>query len=178
VENFCVREIPEQGRYLTEMPDNEAHELKMAELDYAKNKDWASKIKRKPPGRLDEQFSDAHDAVFEEIDCLQCAHCCKTTSPMVTARDVDRLAKGLRIRPSELIEKYLLADGAEYVMNAAPCPFLGADNYCSVYDHRPTACREYPHTNRRRMVQIMDLSLNNTLVCPAVARIFRMLRDS
>lgn len=170
--------IPENGRYLNEMPENEANELKMAVQDYSKNKEWVGKVKRKPPADLDRQFSDAHEEVFRETDCLTCAHCCKTTSPIVTARDVDRLSKGLRIRPSAVIDQYLNPDADTWVMKRAPCPFLGEDHYCSVYDYRPAACRDYPHTDRRRMVQIMDLSLNNTFVCPAVARIFRLLRNS
>ncbi|MEY4110682.1 MAG: hypothetical protein RLZZ46_1037 [Bacteroidota bacterium] len=173
-----MKKIPENGQYLDEIPVNEADELRKAVIDYSKNKDWAAKTKRRPPLRLDEMFAAAHDKVFGEIDCLNCAHCCKTTSPIVTQRDVDRLSKGLKMRPSDLIEKYLTEDGSTYVMKKAPCPFLGSDNYCSVYQDRPSACREYPHTNRRRMSQILDISLNNTFVCPAVARIFSMLRGT
>jgi Fe-S-cluster containining protein len=58
------------------------------------------------------------------------------------------------------------------VFTSAPCPFLGADNACLVYEERPKACREYPHTNRKNMLGILDLSLTNTLVCPAVHKIF------
>jgi Fe-S-cluster containining protein len=173
---FPVKEIPENARHLNDMPDSQANELKSAVQDYPKNKEWATKTKRKPPADLDQRFSDAHEAVFSEMECLTCAHCCKTTSPIVTERDIDRLSKALRQKPSTVIDKYLRHDGESYIMNAAPCPFLGADLYCSVYEHRPSACRDYPHTNRRRMVQIIDLSLNNTFVCPAVARIFSMLR--
>lgn len=169
-------EIPENGKYLKDLPEREAQELLAAVQDFVKNKEWVGKMKRRKPGNLDLMFSEAHEKVFSETDCLSCAHCCKTTSPIVTARDVERLSKGLKIRPSDILEKYMNADGASWVMNSAPCPFLGPDNFCSVYDHRPSACREYPHTNRRRMIQIMDLTINNTFVCPAVARILKLIR--
>jgi hypothetical protein len=76
------------------------------------------------------------------------------------------------MRPQTFIETYLTIDeDRDYVLQSTPCPFLGEDNKCFVYEHRPKACREYPHTNRKRMYQIMDITLKNTLVCPAVARI-------
>ncbi len=94
-------------------------------------------------------------------------------------KDVERLARNLRMKPVEVIEKYMEMDtDGEYVFRSAPCPFLGADNYCSVYESRPLACREYPHTNRKRFYQVLDLSVQNTAVCPAVVRIFEKLRDA
>ena len=59
----------------------------------------------------------------------------------------------------------------DYVLTQAPCHFLGPDNKCSIYEHRPLACREYPHTNRKNMHQILNLTEKNTRVCPAVAEI-------
>lgn len=136
------------------------------------NKEFLQKLKRKAPRNLDDLFHEEHDNAFEEIDCLTCANCCKTTSPIFYEKDIDRLAKRLRMRPSEFIEKYLRIDeDKDYVLKKSPCPFLDAENYCVVYDDRPTACREYPHTNRKNMHQVLDLAYKNTLVCPAVLRI-------
>jgi uncharacterized protein len=79
------------------------------------------------------------------------------------------VARSLRMKPGAFVEKYLRIDeDGDYVLKSSPCPFLAGDNYCSVYADRPKACREYPHTDRKKMVQIMDLTLKNTLVCPAV----------
>ena len=109
---------------------------------------------------------------------MQCANCCKTTSPIFYERDIDRLAKRLRIRPSEFIEKYLHIDeDKDYVLNKAPCVFLDSENYCLVYEDRPTACREYPHTDRKRIHQILDITLNNTFICPAVNEIVEKLKE-
>ncbi|SEG13448.1 Putative zinc-or iron-chelating domain-containing protein [Algoriphagus boritolerans DSM 17298 = JCM 18970] len=77
------------------------------------------------------------------------------------------------MKSSQFIDEYLHQDEeGDYVLNFLPCPFLGADNKCLVYEDRPKACREYPHTNRKNMLGILDLSLKNTLVCPAVSKIF------
>jgi Fe-S-cluster containining protein len=77
------------------------------------------------------------------------------------------------MKSSQFIDEYLLRDSdGDYVLKTAPCPFLGSDNKCFVYEDRPKACREYPHTDRKNISGILDLSLRNTMVCPAVLKIF------
>ncbi len=153
------------------------HKLQIG-LDHQKeNKVLVKKLKRAKPKNLDAVVHEFHDEEFEKIDCLDCANCCKTTSPAIYERDIDRLAKHLKIKPSKLIEQYLHKDeDNDYVFKSAPCPFLDHENYCMVYDSRPLACREYPHTNRKRFYQVLDLSLTNTSICPAVAEIFEKLK--
>ena len=154
-----------------------AESLDRATAEYKSNRKLVSRLRQRTPKDLDERIHTLHEEAFAEIDCLKCANCCKTTSPIFRDIDIDRLAKHLGIRPGELVEQYLHLDGeGDYVLNTAPCPFLGPDNYCAVYTARPRACREYPHTNRKNMVQILPLTLRNTLVCPAVAHILRRLR--
>lgn len=151
--------------------------LKEAEKHKKDNQLLVKKLKKSKPKNLDDNAHEAHDAAFDKIDCLQCANCCKTTSPIFYDRDIDRLAKHLKIKPSTFVAQYLhLDEVGDYVLNTTPCPFLDYENYCMVYESRPTACREYPHTNRKRFYQILDLSLKNTEICPAVANVFEELR--
>ena len=83
------------------------------------------------------------------------------------------------MKPGDFIEQYLFLDtDGIYALKASPCPFLGTDNYCSVYDHRPKACREYPHTNHRKMITKLDLALKNTTVCPAVEQILKRVLEN
>jgi Fe-S-cluster containining protein len=90
---------------------------------------------------------------------------------------VRRIAASLRIKPSGFAERYLVVDEeGDYIFQSMPCPFLGSDNYCSIYDVRPRACREYPHTDRRRVYQVMALALKNSTICPAVFEILEQLR--
>ena len=148
------------------------HALKFKEA----NKKLVEKIKRKKPKDLDDKIHQLHDLVFEDIDCLKCANCCKTTSPIFYMKDIERAAQALKQKPAQFIQNYLhLDDDKDYVLNSTPCPFLDHENYCTIYKDRPTACREYPHTNRKKMVQIMDLTLTNSFICPAVARIFKLI---
>jgi uncharacterized protein len=144
---------------------------------YLNNKEFLKKLKAKTPKDLDDTFRELHDEAFQEIDCLSCGNCCKTTSPIFIDTDVDRIAKHLKMRPAAFTEKYLRVDEDNFqVLKTSPCAFLGEDNYCHIYEVRPRACREYPHTNRKRMAQILDLTLENTLVCPAVEQIVEKLK--
>jgi Fe-S-cluster containining protein len=153
--------------------------LQKAASQQVESSQLVKKLKRLKPKNLDQQFHELHDEAFEEIDCLKCANCCKTTSPIFLMVDIERLAKTFRMKPQVVIANYLKVDEeGDYVLQSAPCPFLDHENYCTVYKDRPAACREYPHTNRKRMHQILDLTNRNTLVCPAVFRIVEKLSNS
>jgi Fe-S-cluster containining protein len=134
------------------------------------------KAKKMNNRSLDNDFHAIHKAVFQKVDCLTCANCCKTTSPIFRDVDIRRLAKRLRLSESKFIDFYLRKDSeGDYVLKQSPCVFLGDDNYCSVYEDRPLACREYPHTDRKNMYQILDLTRKNMEVCPAVSLIMQQL---
>ncbi|MCC6599747.1 MAG: YkgJ family cysteine cluster protein [Crocinitomicaceae bacterium] len=149
--------------------------LENAKSNRKKNKHLINQICRRKDA--DQLFHEAHEDVFNRVDCLTCANCCKTTSPIFRDVDIDRIARHLGIRPSSLTDQYLhIDDDGDWVLNSSPCIFLDANNYCKIYDIRPKACREYPHTDRKNMPQIADLTYCNTLVCPAVAEIVDMIR--
>ena len=142
------------------------------------NQRFLKSLKRHDERKLDDVFHSAHEEVFSNTDCLQCANCCKTTSPIFYQADIERLSRALRMKPGDFVTQYLQVDeDKDYVLKSAPCPFLGEDNYCSVYEHRPKACREYPHTDRKKVIQILDLTFKNTLVCPAVLQILNTVSE-
>lgn len=152
-------------------------EIKKKAADQRKsNRELFRKLKRKKPSDLDVTVKNLHDEVFSITDCLACANCCKSIPPMLNDRDIQRLASALKMRPAIFAERFLTTDeDGDHVFRETPCPFLMPDNYCSVYEHRPKACREYPHTDRSRFYQVLDLTLKNTEVCPAVLDIARLL---
>jgi hypothetical protein len=123
--------------------------------------------------KLDEVFHAEHVKAFSKIDCLACANCCKTTSPIFRDVDIKRIAKSQKTTEKKFIQEYLHLDAdQDYVLNSSPCSFLDMDtNKCSIYEVRPLACREYPHTDRKNMHQIMGLTQKNLDVCPAVVEI-------
>ncbi len=145
----------------------------------AENKKFFAKLKKKPPKDLDYVMQELHEEEFRRTDCLGCANCCKTTGPLFTNADIERIAKHFRMKPSQFIDRYLRIDEEnDHVLQEVPCTFLGADNYCSIYEVRPKACREFPHTDRKKFQQISNLTLKNVAICPAAFNIVEAMKKS
>jgi len=135
------------------------------------------KLRKKTPKNLDAIMEKLHDDEFKKADCLQCANCCKTTSPIFTNKDIARISKAFRIKTRQFIDTYLNVDAdQDYVLKSSPCTFLADDNTCNIYDIRPKACQEYPHTNRKSFEKISDLTIQNLSICPATFNIVEALR--
>ncbi len=150
---------------------------KLANEKHKENKKFFAKLKKKPPKNLDTLMQNWHDEVFSTTDCLQCANCCKTTGPLFTNKDIERIAKYLRLKPGKFIENYLFLDeDNDYVLQKLPCPFLGEDNFCSIYNVRPKACSEFPHTNHKKFQQITNLTLKNVAICPAAFQVVEKMK--
>lgn len=141
------------------------------------------KFEKVKSGKLDRLFESNHDDVFAETDCLTCANCCKTATPVFKNKDIENISKRLKIKPKEFIDKYVYLDHEnDFVLQKTPCSFLNKDNTCSIYDIRPAACAGYPHTNRRKINSMLALTEKNTTICPAanevVERVFQALEKS
>ena len=150
---------------------------KRAQEKQNENKTFFKKLKKKPPKNLDYLMQELHKAEFEKTNCLTCANCCKTTGPLFTDKDIERIAKHLKMKPQQFIETYLRIDeDNDYVLQSVPCTFLGYDNCCSIYEVRPKACREFPHTDRKKFQQIANLTMKNVAICPAAFNIVEEMK--
>lgn len=150
---------------------------KMALEKQSENRKFFSKLKKRPPKNLDYLMQDLHEEEFERTDCLECANCCKTTGPLFTNADIERISKFFRMKPSKFVAMYLRMDeDNDHVLQELPCTFLGSDNYCSIYEVRPKACREFPHTDRKKFQQISHLTLKNVAICPAAYNIVEEMK--
>jgi len=148
-----------------------------AHLKQKEHRKFLDGLKKKPPKNLDYLVVEKHEETFAEIDCLSCANCCKTTGPLYTEKDIERISKHLRMKPADFESKFLRVDeDQDKVLQNLPCFFLNDDNTCSIYDVRPKACREYPHTDRKKIYQINNLTIQNTLICPATYVFVEKLR--
>ncbi len=158
-------------KFLQELPN-------LAKEKLPETKKYFAKLKKRSPKKLDVMMQELHENEFEKTDCLTCANCCKTTSPMFTDKDIQRIAKHLKMKEHVFISQYLTIDADNfYVLQSAPCTFLDLyDNSCFIYDVRPKACKEYPHTNRRKFIQLTNLTLKNTEICPATFNIVEALK--
>jgi len=150
---------------------------KLAKDKHNENKKFFDKLKKKTPKNLDYIMQDLHEQEFKRTDCLECANCCKTTGPLFTDKDIERISKHFKLKPQQFISQYLRMDEEnDYVLQSVPCTFLGADNYCSIYEVRPKACSEFPHTDRKKFQQISNLTLKNVAICPAAYNIVEEMK--
>ena len=124
------------------------------------------------------RLPELHEEAFRRIDCLKCANCCKHYSPRFKTPDIKRIARHLRLKESELIERYLrLDEDGDYVVKTTPCPFLGADNYCSIYEVRPSDCERFPYTDEDVLVRRPALTQKNSTFCPIVYWVLERLME-
>jgi len=129
--------------------------------------------------KYDGKIRQLHGEVFEDLDCLECANCCRTTGPLLTNKDISRIAKHLKLSESSFVQSYLRIDEeGDFVFKSMPCPFLGDDNYCSIYEVRPRACKAFPHTDAPGQASIFHLTRKNARICPGVAQILKRLIES
>jgi Fe-S-cluster containining protein len=113
------------------------------------------------------------ERVEEQIDCTQCANCCRVATARVTERDVERLAKFLRIKPVRVMADFVVESEEEgYVLRRdeqSGCVFLNGKE-CTVYEARPESCQRFPHVVRgngsiaSRMWEFVD----RACYCPIV----------
>jgi len=158
------------------MIDDYQKKLSQARQERKSIKKVIGQLRKQRKGDVDKKIHQLHQEAFSKIDCLECANCCKTTGPLFRQKDINSIASHLNILPKVFINKYLRIDeDNDYVLQTVPCPFLGDDNYCSIYEFRPKACREYPHTDRANQLGILKLTEKNVSICPAVADIFTNL---
>lgn len=144
-----------------------------------KHKKFVQKLKRDKGKKLDELGDRLHEEVFKEVDCLDCANCCTSIPPIVNKTDAARIAKHLGMKRGDFEKEYLTQDeDGDWVMNASPCPFLQENNYCLIYDYRPKACRQYPHTDGLEFSKNLHLHGVNSRYCPAVFHILERMMKS
>ena len=142
-------------------------------------KTYKSFLQRVDKNKILKRLPSLHSEVFSRIDCLSCAACCKNYSPRFKTPDIKRISRHLGLKESVFIDIYLKIDAeGDYVLKQTPCPFLGTDNFCSIYEHRPSDCKRFPYTDEDVLVKRQQLTLTNSKFCPAVYMVMEKLLDS
>lgn len=119
-----------------------------------------------------------HEEAVEKYDCLSCGNCCKNYSPRFKNPDIKRIAQYLKLKEGVFIEKYLrLDEDGDYVTKSSPCPFLGTDNYCSIYEQRPSDCRRFPYTDEDVFLKRQNITLKNVTFCPIAFHVLERLSE-
>ena len=133
-------------------------------------------LKKEDKRKIMKQLPDLHEAAFEKIDCLECARCCKNYSPRFKMPDIKRISKYLGLKETAFIDTYLAMDNeGDYVLQQKPCVFLGKDNACSIYEHRPSDCQRFPYTDEDTFYKRIPVTMKNAEFCPAVHSVMKDL---
>lgn len=144
-----------------------------------RKKDYKRFLHRADRNAVLKRLPGYHAEAFEKIDCLSCANCCRNYSPRFKTPDIKRISKHLKMRESVFIETYLRIDeDGDYVVKSAPCPFLGSENRCSVYEVRPSDCRRFPYTDEDVLLKRQELTLKNASFCPIVYFVLEKLVEN
>ena len=142
------------------------------------NYQFLRSLKQKSGKKVDRIALELHQEAFRIVDCTRCANCCRTLRPVFSDEDIDRIVVHLVMVRDEFIAAYLERDEEQdrYRTRTTPCPFLGDDNRCTIYDVRPEKCQGYPFTDRPDFAFSTINHANNAVVCPAVFYIVEQMK--
>lgn len=143
-------------------------------------KSFLTKIERRPPKGLDKLAEKIDAEVWQEVDCLSCANCCKTMSPTYNKADIKRIAEFLDMTSQQFIDKWLYFDekDGDWMNKSQPCQFLDPKtHYCSIYEVRPADCAGFPHLKKKKMVEYIHVHQQNVEYCPATYRMVEKMMD-
>jgi len=138
---------------------------------------FLNKLDEMVPRGLSRIVAEEDAEVWKEVDCMQCAHCCKTMTPIFTKADIKRIASHFRMTPRAFYDKWLIKeeDSGNVVNATLPCQFL-VDNKCSIYEVRPRDCAEFPHHDKRPFDLYNDTYNQNLHRCPATFKLVSRLK--
>jgi hypothetical protein len=138
---------------------------------------------------LDERTDEELDALVDsiaapiiaQIDCTQCANCCRVLDVYLTPEDAETLAQGTFIPLESLMTEKIDQDKAAQVeewgvFKQQPCSFLKS-NLCSVYDYRPESCRAYPALTPDFRWLVHDI-LDGVGLCPIIYHTIEALQKA
>jgi Fe-S-cluster containining protein len=131
------------------------------------------------PENMQQLVAETDATVWRDVNCMECANCCKTMTPTFRKADVVRISAHLDMKPKEFIDKWLYKEeeSGDWVNKAQPCQFL-VHNMCSIYEVRPKDCAEFPHHNKKPFDAYNDTFTNNLHRCPATFTLVERLKKA
>jgi Fe-S-cluster containining protein len=137
---------------------------------------WHPKLSSK---QVDHLVFGISEKVWKAIDCTTCGNCCTVVSPTLKEDEVAQLAYHLGESSSEFASKYLKpaepGEPSPWVVRQRPCPFLH-DKRCTVYEHRPANCRDYPYLDEPNFTSRTLAMIDRLSECPAVFEVWEQLK--
>ena len=140
---------------------------------------FLSKVEKNPPRGLDKLAEKIEKEVWQEVDCLTCANCCKSMTPTFTKKDIVRISAHFDQTPDEFKEKWLYLDNnGDWMNTRTPCQFLDKKtNMCSIYAIRPADCAGFPHLAKKKMVEYIHVHKQNVEYCPATYKMVETMKE-
>lgn len=141
---------------------------------------FLTRLKKDPPGGLDQKTELAEREVWKEVDCMKCANCCKVMTPTYTEKDIRRIARFLGKTVQQVKSSWLKKERGEdtWVNKSVPCQFLDLKtNHCTIYEVRPADCEGFPHLSKKKMVDYIHVHHQNLDDCPATFRMVEKMRE-
>ncbi len=132
-------------------------------------------LKGQDPDEVDSIVHNLHKELFEGYDCIACSNCCKAIAPIIKGKEIKVISAQFRLTAAEFKKNYLIKTDEGFIINKKPCPFL-TESGCSVYEHRPANCREYPFTDKEEILTRLINLVENCAVCPVVFELFERLK--
>jgi Fe-S-cluster containining protein len=130
----------------------------------------------------EKKFRAMAQEIQDQIDCRQCANCCRVGTTKIADRDVEKLAKFLRITPAAFIRDYTAEHPEEgRILKRIPgsgCVFLSG-NDCTVYEARPHVCEYFPHLVRGEgsVVSRMWAFIDRATYCPITFNVLEAFKE-
>jgi len=142
---------------------------------------FLTKLEKDPPKGLTNLTVQLEKEVWEEVDCLSCANCCKTMTPTFTPVDLKRISAHFGQTVEEFQKKWLYKERkkkGDWMNKKQPCQFLNLqDNKCSIYDIRPADCAGFPHLPKK-MKDYVHVHKQNIEYCPAAYKLVEKMMGS
>lgn len=117
---------------------------------------------------FDHVVAEFQDEAFERIDCLKCGNCCRMLGPIIGESEIGRITKLVGLDRASFVRDGLVRDAEGFWRcSSLPCPFLGEENACSIYDGKPRDCGAYPYLTERNILRNLGRLAFNAEICPA-----------
>ena len=126
---------------------------------------------------VDKIVHPINELITQKVDCTQCGNCCKSLMINITAEESESLAKLFQTDIVAIKEKYIEeSQQGQMIMNTIPCHFLQGTT-CSIYEHRFTECRQFPHLHKPDFTGRLFGTLMYYAICPIIFNVIEELKE-
>lgn len=134
-------------------------------------------LKQQDTGQVDKIVHQLNEEIAPQIDCTQCGNCCRSLMINITDEEAISLATRLEISVAAAKEKYIeQSEQGKMIINTIPCHFLDGSS-CSIYEHRFTECREFPHLHKAHFTGRLFGTLMYYAMCPIIFNVVEKLKE-